>query len=215
MKIINVIKDTFNEALPFQWGMSLFSAGCNLSCKMCKGYNYEKVTDKNNIIGEAIELIDKNISPMHDCVVFIGGEPLIWDGNLYEALKYCHDLNLKTKIFTNGICYEEVAKINEQGLCDAWSVDFKVLHNAKEELGIDNKDYIKFVTESIRNIQSYRLPLEIRTTFYKGNEVDREKITKYVIEHFITPYKKENPELYIDYIEQEDARDLLGKDTTC
>ena len=74
MQIVNFIKDSTIECSPFNWGLTLFSYGCNFKCKMCRGYNYEKVTDKANIIGEARAIIEENITPLHDCVVFLGGE---------------------------------------------------------------------------------------------------------------------------------------------
>ena len=52
MQIVNFIKDSTIECSPFNWGLTLFSYGCNFKCKMCRGYNYEKVTNKANIIGK-------------------------------------------------------------------------------------------------------------------------------------------------------------------
>ena len=203
MQIVNFIKDSTVECSPFSWGLTLFSLGCNLHCKMCEGYNYEKVTNPDNVIGEAIEIIKNNITPMHDSVVFIGGEPTIWGDKLEAALQFCHDRRLKTKIFSNGFNCGVIEEINNMGLCDAWSIDFKGLHNIQQEFGVPAQDYLMNVEYSINDIARRNLPLEIRTTFYHGNEQWREDIKKYVEQNFISKYSK------IKYIKQEDVRSII------
>ena len=116
MQIVNFIKDSTVECSPFNWGLTLFSFGCNLHCKMCEGYNYEKITNSENIIGEATEIIQQNITPLHDSVVFIGGEPTIWGDQLENALKLCHEKGLKTKIFSNGVNSEVIERINNSSV---------------------------------------------------------------------------------------------------
>lgn len=213
MKIINVIKDSFNECAPFNWGMSLFSYGCNLHCKMCEGYNYETITNKDNITCTALEAIDKYITPMHDCVIFIGGEPTIWGDKLKEALKHCHDKGLKTKIFTNGMLSNIVKEINSEGLCDSWSVDYKgIPEKISEHIGTTSDDYRRNLYETINNIIQYKLPLEIRTTIYKDNEDDYD-IIKEECSSIIKQSQEINGEDYfIKWIEQHDMREYLPPD---
>lgn len=203
MQIVSFIKDSNIECSPFSWGLTLFSYGCNFHCKMCEGYNYEKVTNKENVIGEAKDIIIKNVTPLHDCVVFLGGEPTIWGSSLKEALKLCHDMGLKTKIFSNGYNCELIEELNNEKLCDAWSIDFKGLHSIQEQFGIPAPEYIKNVSYSIYDIAERNLPLEIRTTFYLGNEQWREEIKSHVRENFLLKFPN------IKYIEQEDIRDLI------
>ncbi len=207
MKIVSYISDSTIECAPFNWGLTLFSYGCNLHCKMCEGYNYEVVTNKDNITDDAISVINKAITPLHDCVVFLGGEPTIWDEDLIKALNYCKSKGLHTKIFTNGMRPDIVNKINEAKLCDAWSVDFKGLSNIKENFGVDDLDYILNVEKTIVNIMSYRLPLEIRTTFFEGNNSEREEIVRKQ-EDVIRNYKERCNGVYANYIIQEDIRAL-------
>lgn len=209
MKIVNLITDSTIECAPFTWGMSLFCYGCNLQCSMCKGFNYEMVTKEDNIKGEAIDLIKRNVTPFHDCIIFIGGEPTIWGSKLREALKYCHLLGLKTKIFSNGVLYKEIEQINSEGLCDAWSIDFKGLHNLEDEIGISTEVYLSCFDYSIKNISKHKLPLEIRTTFYEGNLTDHDEIVEYVMANYINPRLKELPEVYTNYFEQNDIRTLV------
>ena len=203
MQIVNFIKDSTTECSPFNWGLTLFSFGCNLHCKMCEGYNYEKVTNPDNVIGDAIEIIQANITPLHDSVVFIGGEPTIWGEDLKRALRFCHEKGLKTKIFSNGVNSEVIEQINKEGLCDAWSIDFKGLHNIHQEFGIPTPEYLPHVEYSIIEIADRGLPLEIRTTFYAGNKEWADEIKRYVNDTFLRKYP------YIKYIEQEDVRAII------
>ena len=203
MQIVNFIKDSTVECSPFNWGLTLFSLGCNFHCKMCEGYNYEKVTDPNNVVGSAIEIIEKNVTPMHDCVVFIGGEPTIWDEKLEAALEFCHKKGLKTKIFSNGFNSTLIEKINNKRLCDAWSIDFKGVHNIQQEFGVAAQDYLPRVEYSIIDIAQRGLPLEVRTTFYSGNIQWQEDIREYVQKNFLYKFPS------IKYIEQDDVRELI------
>lgn len=203
MQIVSFIKDSTIECSPFTWGLTLFSFGCNFHCKMCEGYNYEKVTDQSNVIGNAIDIIKENITPMHDCVVFLGGEPTIWGEKLENTLKFCHEKGLKTKIFSNGFNTEVIEKINKEKLCDAWSIDFKGLNNIQQEFGIPAQDYLPRVEYSIIDIAARGIPLEVRTTFYSGNERWKEDIENYVHKMFLSKYPQ------INYIIQEDVRSLV------
>lgn len=203
MQIVSIIKDSTVECSPFNWGLTLFSLGCNMHCKMCEGYNYEKVTDRANVIGDAKDLIQKNITSLHDCVVFIGGEPTIWGDKLKDALRFCHACGLKTKIFSNGFNSGTIEEINNERLCDAWSIDFKGLHNIQEQFGVPSAEYLLNVTMSIHDIAQRGLPLEVRTTFFSGNEQWREDIKVFVREQFLNKHSN------IKYIEQEDVRKLI------
>lgn len=203
MQIVNFIKDSTVECSPFNWGLTLFSMGCNFHCKMCEGYNYEKVINPDNVIGSAIEIIENNITPMHDCVVFIGGEPTIWGNKLEAALEFCHKKGLKTKIFSNGFNSTFIEKINNKGLCDAWSIDFKGVNNIQQEFGVPAQDYLPHVGYSIVDIAQRGLPLEVRTTFYSGNIQWQEDIRKYVQKNFLDKFP------YIKYIEQDDVREII------
>lgn len=206
MQIVSVVKDSFIESAPFNWGVSLFSFGCNLQCLFCKGYNYETIMDKNNIIGDVFSILEEYVKPCHDCVIFIGGEPTIWGDTLIDALGWCKDHGKKTKIFSNGLDDHIIEKINEQNLCDAWSIDYKGLKdNVGNYIGVDGELYHQKVMNSINDIIRHNLPLEIRTTYFEGNEKDREEIRKDI--KGIEDYMKSNGFTnYYKYFEQEDFR---------
>lgn len=208
MKIVNYITDSTIECAPFSWGISLFSFGCNLHCKMCVGYNYETVTNSDNIIGEAEDIIRDNITPLHDSVVFIGGEPTIWGNSLVDNLKFVKKLGLKTKIFSNGICFDIIEDINKQHLCDAWSIDFKGVNNLFGTFGVSEDKYFYCFNKTIQSIINSNLPLEIRTTFFEDNISDRAEICSYC-NNIIQKYNRIQPNIYKRYIEQQDVRGIL------
>ena len=206
MKIVNVVKDSFIEGAPFNWGISLFSFGCNLQCSFCKGYNYETVTNKDNIIGDVIDVLEKEVNPCHDCVIFIGGEPTIWGNGLISALQWCKEHNKKTKIFSNGFDSDVITEINLLGLCDAWSIDYKgTQNNVGNYIGVDGSHYYQHLTCSLKNIIEHNLPLEIRTTYFDGNYADRTTIRNEInaLENYM---KEQGFNNYYRYFEQEDFR---------
>lgn len=209
MQIVSVVKDSFIESAPFNWGISLFSFGCNLQCSFCKGYNYETVTNKENIIGDVITVLEDNVKPCHDCVIFIGGEPTIWGNDLIEALKWCKEHNKKTKIFSNGFNYEVVKEINDLNLCDAWSIDYKGLKDkVGNYVGVNGAKYYENMMNSVYDIIRRNLPLEIRTTYFSGNARDRENIRSNIklIEQHMSGL---GYTAYYKYFEQEDFRNSL------
>lgn len=211
MKIVNVVKDSFIESAPFNWGISLFSFGCNLQCSFCKGYNYEAVTDKRNIIGDVLDILEKEVTPAHDCVIFIGGEPTIWKNDLIKALFWCKKHNKKTKIFSNGFDYETIRIINDLKLCDAWSIDYKGLRDkVGNYIGVNGEKYYDNMVKSIKDIIQHNLPLEIRTTYFKNNIKDKNKIRENIkkIEDYMNTNKYT---AYYKYFEQDDFRDKIKK----
>lgn len=211
MKIVSIARDSFIESSPFNWGLSLFSFGCNLQCSFCKGYNYETVTNQDNIIGDVIDILEVEVNPCHDCVIFIGGEPTIWGDSLISALEWCHKHNKKTKIFSNGYNYELISKINSLGLCDAWSIDFKgTRENVGSYIGVNGDMYYSLVKKSIYDIINYNLPLEIRTTYFVDNIKDKDKIRVEIQK--IEKYMKDNNfSSYYKYFEQDDFRDKIQR----
>ena len=178
MLITNVIQDSFQEYQD-QISLVLFSFGCNLNCKGC--YNYEQVTNFDNVIGEANKIIDKHITPLHDAVVYLGGEPTIWKDDLISSAMYVKDKKgLKVKIFTNGFLPEIIKSLNKFKLVDAYSVDLKTIHNVSEFVNVrmNDEEYLYKVNLSIQNIIDSKIPLEIRTT--RLGNVNIEEVQEYV-----------------------------------
>lgn len=182
MKIVSIIKDSFQE-YEGQQSLVLFSLGCNMKCFYC--YNYNDVTDKNNVIGNAKEVINKHITPMHDAVVFLGGEPTIWGSELIEAAKHAKERGFKVKIYTNGLRPDVVKKLNENNYVDAYAVDLKTLDDDLEEvlgIKITLSEYVDNFLETVESIRFFKKDLEIRTTNYKG--LDIEKIKSFLFDNY-------------------------------
>ena len=210
MQIVNYIKDTAMECAPFTWGITLFCYGCNLQCEMCKGYNYETVHNKDLIKGSAIDIIRENVTPLHDCVVFCGGEPTIWGNKLIEALQYCKEHGLHTKVFTNGTQPHIVKEMNKLKLVDAYSVDVKgIPEKIASEIGMSAREYIRNLKQTLRNIISNDIPLEMRTTFYSANEEDREDIENFMCKLIQDCKRIKGKEYFIKWIPQNDYRKYI------
>jgi pyruvate formate lyase activating enzyme len=183
MKIVNYIQNSALETKPFGFGLVLFSYGCNLKCSFCKGYNYEQVTNPENVLGDAIKIIEQKITPLDDTVVFIGGEPTIWKGSLINSLKFCKEKGLKTKVFTNGMLPDTIKKINELSLCDAWSIDVKCLPEYAHDFIGCVGSYKQLIDESVNNCIQNNTYVEIRTTVCEENKNQLEDIKKWVSEY--------------------------------
>jgi len=162
MKIVELIRDSHQE-FGDNHCMVLFSQGCNFKCHNC--YNFDHVSSASPI-GSAKDLLDRNITPMHEGVVFLGGKPTIWGDKLVEAARHAKQMGLKVKVFTNGSNPEVVAKLIENQVIDSFSVDAKCVKNCKFMLGIDMEegDYLKRLRETIRIIKGVDVDVEIRTT---------------------------------------------------
>ena len=213
MKIVSVVRDSFIESAPFTWGISLFSFGCNLQCEFCKGYNYETVTNEKNVIGDVIEVLKAEVTPAHDCVIFIGGEPTIWGDDLIEALAWCRDHSKKTKIFSNGYNFNVIEKINNLHLCDAWSIDYKgTPEHVGSYIGVSADKYCMNVDKTLADIIRRNLPLEIRTTYFEGNIDDKDKIREGIkaIEEYMQACQYD---AYYKYFEQDDFRKKMYKES--
>lgn len=199
MRIVSLIRDSFQEYKGKQ-SLVLFSRGCNFNCDGC--YNYKHVTGPEEV-GEAKILIDQLITPMHDAIVFLGGEPTIWGSKLIEAAKVAKQKQLKVKVYSNGFLPNVVERLNQEKLVDAWSIDFKCVKDTKNVIGIscDSAKYINCVSSSIRNITQHGLDLEIRTTLFPTIVDQVQAIQDFVKKHF--------PE--VEHIWQEDFNKNLEK----
>lgn len=170
MLLTSFIQDSFQEFEGHQ-SLVLFAQGCNLRCVEC--YNLEQIINPSLCVGEARQIIDENITPLHDAVVFLGGEPTIHT-DLPVLTHYCkNDKGLATKIYTNGLNPAMIEMLNKNKFIDAYSVDFKTIDNT-ELLGVDISidRYLYFVRKSIDNILESGINLELRTTKWTGVNVE-------------------------------------------
>jgi len=182
LEIISYIEDSFQEYEGRQ-SLVIFSRGCNLACQGC--YNKKAVLG-DKIIGRAKDIIDTHLSPMHEAVVFLGGEPTIWGKRLIESLRYVKDKGLETKIYSNGLNDTLIKKINKLNLADAWSIDFKCKYKCREILGkiIDDDLYVELVSQSLDDIVKHNIDVEVRTTLWDKVIPQRDEIEKYIKERY-------------------------------
>ena len=183
VEIISLIRDSFQEYEPYH-SIVLFVKGCNLHCKKC--YNYYNVTTKDSI-GSSIELLEENLNSMHEAIVFLGGEPTIWESNLIKDLKCIKSRwpKRKIKIYTNGMMPDVIKVISKNNLVDAYSVDVKsVSKSIKDIIGsrITIDTYLERIEKSIKYIQMHNIDIEIRTTNF--DFIDIKEIKNYVANKF-------------------------------
>ena len=178
MNIVSFIQDSFQEYENHQ-SLVLFSQGCNFNCRGC--YNYDCVT-KQESLGEAEDLINKLITPMHEAVVFLGGEPTIWNNSLLAAARVAKSKDLKVKVYSNGFLSNVIKKMNKEQIVDAWSIDLKCVKNTEEIIGTDCNStiYLRMIDESISDICEHKLDIEIRTTLWP-QVLEQQEIVKQVV----------------------------------
>ena len=163
IKISNIIYDSYQE-YEGECSLVLFLTGCNLACPHC--YNFPYLNDE---LMTAKAAIDTYLRPNHTAVVFLGGEPTIWE-ELPNLVKYVKDKGLKTKIFTNGQNPKLLQKCGEY--LDAISIDFKANSNVADIVGIDitSDEYTNNLFTSIYCMSLHVENIEIRTTKWPGVE---------------------------------------------
>lgn len=157
------IIDSFQE-YEGEHSLVLFYVGCNLRCKGCYNYNILSNAEK---LYNAKELIDKYITPLHTAIVFLGGEPTIH--NIETDMRYAKSKGLKTKLYTNGLEPYMIYGLRGNELLDAISIDFKCIHNCKENIGVSDllyKNYVELsISESAKKVDGIKsIDVELRTT---------------------------------------------------
>ena len=198
MEVVSYIKDSFQEYEGLQ-ALVLFSKGCNFKCSYC--YNYEEVINPRRT-EPAIKVLQRELNPMHDAVVFLGGEPTIWGDGLIEACKFVKLKNLKTKVYTNASNPDVVKQLVEQNLLDSISVDLKTIGKdltkcISKSLALE--DYLLNFIDTVAYCKSSNIPVEVRTTIYGGLNVNEVKafMVKYFpdVPHILTRDFRTNLEL--------------------
>lgn len=196
--IVSVVNDSFQEYTD-EWSLVLFCKGCNLDCKEC--HNKKAIEATPIIANDAFKFIDNNINKNTTAIVFLGGEPTLHDQGLIDALIYAKFKGRKTKIFTNGMFPQVIAKIGREQLCDFISFDIKCIRNMPEVLFESNSDnpdsYYKYryaneycnnyptlLDMSIKFAQKYLIPFELRTTKWDCILDQLDDIKAYVKQHY-------------------------------
>jgi len=185
--ISNVIYDSFQE-YEGESSLVLFLTGCNFKCPYCHNLPFLN----ENIMG-AKEAIDNYLRPNHTAVVFLGGEPTMWE-SLPKLVKYVKDKGLKTKIFTNGQFPNVLKQCGEY--LDAVSIDFKAWSNITKYTGVESSTaaYMFNIFRCIYWMKDNNVIIEVRTTKWPGVDYEEiQHIMKYYqpgITHIIQDYKE-------------------------
>lgn len=198
MDIVSVIPDSFQE-YENRHSLVLFCSKCNLRCEYC--YNLNEIFS-GKIIGSAIDVINKWLNPMHQAVVFLGGEPTVWEDSLIDSVNYVKNKGLETKLYTNGINVVLIKKLLRNNLIDSFSVDFKCIDNFYDICGIhfEDDDYLRLLDITINAILDSGKQIELRTTESKYI-LDMDGLKSYVFKKY--PSCK--------HIIQKDFRDMIKK----
>lgn len=160
MKIVSVISESFLE-YEDHISLVLFTYGCNFHCDYC--YNYSTISDPNAIINKPVmDIIQDNINPLIDGLVWLGGEPTIYGRELIDlSLNIKKMWNLDIKLFTNGSNPDIITQGIIEGAFDKISVDFKTLYNKE---GGFPCSYPSHHLNLLDKLRSERERIEIRTT---------------------------------------------------
>jgi pyruvate formate lyase activating enzyme len=146
---------------PGHMSMVIFTAGCNLRCPYC--HNPELISrdgGEETTLDELFTQVEES-NDFLDAVVISGGEPLLQDKDLKKILNYCQELNLKTKLDTNGCYPKKLRKVIN--LLDYVALDVKAPFNKyKQIIGADVGELVKESMNLIYNSDSF---FECRTTY--------------------------------------------------
>lgn len=188
--IVSVIKESFQE-YEGEVSLVLFCQGCDLSCNFCHNKEHLKTFP---VLGDAIDVLQKNITPLHTALVLLGGEFLIYD--IHEIGKLCHvarQKGLKVKLFTNGMHQRKLYELLSWELLDSVSVDYKQV--TKNVVNLPEKyieptctpelSYLCRIHKALFTLQNFpNVDVEIRTTQY--NEMTDSELSN--IKFFVKPF---------------------------
>jgi heme b synthase len=93
------------------------TAGCNLSCKHCRGSSTEKKPEGELTTEEALHFVDEIKEIGNPILILSGGEPLVRD-DIFEIAKYATEKGLRVAMATNGtlVTPEMADKIKSVGI---------------------------------------------------------------------------------------------------
>ena len=188
--IVSVIQESFQE-YSGEVSLVMFCQGCDLNCSFC--HNKEHLKDFP-VLGNAIDLFQKKITPLHSALVLLGGEFLIYDIDEIATLCYsAHQKGIKVKLFTNGMHQRKLHNLLSWGLLDSVSIDYKqvtknVVNMPQEYIEptcTPELSYLCRVHKALFTLQNFpNVDVEVRTTQY--NEMTDSELSN--IKFFVKPF---------------------------
>ena len=162
MKIGGLQKLTLLD-FPGRCACTVFTVGCNLRCPFC--HNAPLVTEQPPALidpQEVLALLQKRRGVL-DGVCFTGGEPLLHP-DLHDLIREIRGMGFAVKLDTNGTFPDRLQALIDEGLLDYVAMDIKNAPDRyAETVGVPGFD-VKNIEQSVRILQSGKVPFEFRTT---------------------------------------------------
>ena len=130
----------------YKSGWLTLNRACNLRCKWCYAQSTEYLKEDDLDISLAYQLINifSELNIRH--IVLIGGEPTIYP-HLFEVIDYCHKMNIRCGIVTNGLKCAEIDFIKKLKTHDVHSISLSLKGENKEAFqdvtGVNAFDKVK------------------------------------------------------------------------
>jgi pyruvate formate lyase activating enzyme len=148
----------------------IFTSGCNLSCGFCHNYSLisHDVNSDSLVSWDSVLTYLNKYHKWLDGVVITGGEPLLHK-ETEQLLRDIKQLNLKTKLDTNGTFPEFLQKLLDQKLLDYVAIDLKTSWDKYPLLGASEQQ-IEKIQKTIKICGKYvdhsqpPVKIELRTT---------------------------------------------------
>jgi pyruvate formate lyase activating enzyme len=143
----------------------LYTTGCNFACPYCQNPDLvKKNSSAHPMAPNQIEEIIFERKGFIDGVSITGGEPTLW-ADLPDFLQKLRDMDLKTKVDTNGYLPDVIANLLEKGLVDFVAMDIKSSFDKYAQAAGTNVD-IGRVDRSIELLMNSNVDYEFRTTVH-------------------------------------------------
>ena len=162
MKIAGLQKSSFVD-FPGSPCAVVFTPRCNMNCAYCHNAHILFGSPRLLPEDEVLAFLKKRAGLL-TAVTVSGGEPTL-QGDLSEFLQKARALGYRTKLDTNGLRPDVLARLLREGLLDYVAMDIKAPF-AKYDLVTRTKNDLTAIKKSIAILRSSRLEHEFRTTFF-------------------------------------------------
>ena len=153
----------------YKSGWLTLNRACNLRCKWCYAQSTEYLKEDDLDISLAYQLINifSELNIRH--IVLIGGEPTIYP-HLFEVIDYCHKMNIRCGIVTNGLKCAEIDFIKKLKTHDVHSISLSLKGENKEAFqdvtGVNAFDKVK---EAVRLCLSEGIKVNVSMVLTENN----------------------------------------------
>jgi pyruvate formate lyase activating enzyme len=146
---------------PGHMSIVIFTVGCNLRCPYCHNPELIPMDGGEEVPLDKLFTQVEESSDFIDAVVISGGEPLLQEKDVKKILNHCQELDLKTKLDTNGCYPKKLKQIIDQ--LDYVALDVKAPFDKYEEIiGANVGELVRESVDLVYNSDSF---LECRTTY--------------------------------------------------